>query len=92
MPLFGPSREQLWREFLIQLGQAGVNPLLMDDEARALAYARGRTLFDFISGIDGVTWNELNELYQRWLARQEERPRPGAFRDHVRRVDQKLEE
>jgi len=65
MPGFGSS----WRQFLVELGQAGINPTLMDDEARALALVRGEKLFEFISNIDGQTWDELDELYRRWLSR-----------------------
>ena len=69
MVVFGPSRAELWHDFLVQLGRTGLNAATMDDEARALALERGERLFEFISQIDKQTWNELDELYRSWLKR-----------------------
>ena len=69
MGLLGPSGDELWQEFLMSLGGAGVNLALTDDEGRTLAILRGEKVFDFFSNIDEQSWNEFDELYRKWLKR-----------------------
>lgn len=71
MSLFGPSRDQIEREFFRKLGALDITEFMMslDFELELEAVNRGKMLFEFLTNIDEVTWEDLLIVYRRWLAR-----------------------